>query len=325
MAAEFTPDPGEGTGLDEAIAAYLTGLRGGGQDPAHRPGLRRDPAPLPDGLRRGGVARSGRGLPPGPRLRASSRSSQTAASPSGPGTGASARPGPSSPGALAWATASAEPVRGDPQRQGGAEGDPAAHGGGDPGAAGRLRPRRRSSAAATGRSSCSSSTPACATAELHRLTLADVSWEDRPHPYPPRQGGANSAWCPSATGPTMRLRDYVEALPRGGAGGRCSSPSRAGGSPAAPDEPVPLGHPLRSGWARVPASTPIPTASVTPSRPGRSRTTPGSWTCNTCWATRPRRWCAATRRPTTRPRRPAAHAAFSPAARLLATEASAAG
>ena len=24
MAAEFTPDPGEGTGLDEAIAAYLT-------------------------------------------------------------------------------------------------------------------------------------------------------------------------------------------------------------------------------------------------------------------------------------------------------------
>ena len=61
---------------------------------------------------------------------------------------------------------------------------------------------------------------------------------------------------------------------------------------------------ISSAWASGPASTPIPTVSATPSPPGRSRTTPGSWTYNTCWGTRPRRWCGATRRPTTRPRRP---------------------
>ena len=33
MAAEFTPDPGEGTGLDEAIAAYLTACEVEGKTP----------------------------------------------------------------------------------------------------------------------------------------------------------------------------------------------------------------------------------------------------------------------------------------------------
>ena len=69
MAAEFTPDPGEGTGLDEAIAAYLAACEVEGK-------TRRTVQAYAETLRRfraicaaEGPARSGRGLPPGPHLR----------------------------------------------------------------------------------------------------------------------------------------------------------------------------------------------------------------------------------------------------------------
>ena len=69
MAAEFAADPGEGTGLDEAIAAYLTACEVEGKTrrtvQAYAETLRR----FPRHLRRRRPARSGRGLPPGPQLR----------------------------------------------------------------------------------------------------------------------------------------------------------------------------------------------------------------------------------------------------------------
>ena len=82
----------------------------------------------------------------------------------------------------------AEPLHGHPERQGGAEGDPAAL------VRRRSRrswtvcdPGRRSSAAATGPSSCSSSTPACATRSCTSSPSPTSILGGPPHPHPPRE------------------------------------------------------------------------------------------------------------------------------------------
>ncbi len=72
--------------------------------------------------------------------------------------------------------------------------------------------------------------------ELHRLTLADVSWGDPAHPHPSRQGahaagGALRGW---PGGGTPRLH---RPLPWGGWGAVVSHDLALGGA-AAPDEPI---------------------------------------------------------------------------------------
>ena len=50
MAAEFAADPGEGTGLDEAIAAYLTACEVEGKTPRTVQAYAETLGPLPHGL-----------------------------------------------------------------------------------------------------------------------------------------------------------------------------------------------------------------------------------------------------------------------------------
>ena len=137
---------------------------------------------------------------------------------SGRATGASVRRAPFSLGARAWRLYR-EPFYGDRQCEGGAEGDPAALGGRDPGLVGHLRSGRgvrlRNRAIIllfldTG----------MRYAELHQLILADVSWEDgRIHI---RHGkGRNSGVVPFGDGPAAALRDYVERFRGEGRGADC--------------------------------------------------------------------------------------------------------
>ena len=67
--------------------------------------------------------------------------------------------------------------------------------------------------------------------ELHRLTLADVSWETRRASTSATARAASSAWSPSATDPTRRCATISRAS-AARRRGRCSSRSNAPGSPA---------------------------------------------------------------------------------------------
>ena len=148
--------------------------------------------------------------------------------------------------------------------------------------------------------------------ELLRVEVDDVNWETRRIHI--RHGkGRKQRVVPFGEGPRRRC-----ATTSRDSAGRSRAVSS---SPHA--EPGDRWRRSRSprcstGWAAVPVwIMPMPIASGIRSPPGRSRTMPGSWMCSTSWATRTRRWSVATPPPTTPRKRADAHAAFSPAARLL--------
>ena len=241
-----------GLGLDEFDRGLPGGLRGGGQDPAHRPGLRRDPAALPGCLRRRRPARSGRGLPPRPTSTPSSRSSPTAASlPGHPAPPLSREDAaPSSPGALAWAIRRGTAFTWHPERQSGAEGDPAADSRGRSRRCWRSVIPPASSAAATGRSFCCSSTRGCvlagvAPAHPRRRVLGDPCASTSA-----TARAASSAWSPSATDPTRRCATISRAS-AARRRGRLFLTIERSRKPRGPMNPSPPGHPLHpAGRAR---------------------------------------------------------------------------
>jgi site-specific recombinase XerD len=159
-------------------------------------------------------------------------------------------------------------------------------------------------------------------AELHQLTLADVSWEDRRIHI--RYGkGRKQRVVPFGDGPEDALRAYIDGF-RGENEGPLFLTISRWGEPRRPMNKYLLA-PCSHGSASGPACTLTPIASGTLSPPGRSRTTPAKSTCSTCWATPRRRWCGATPRPTTRPRqrmptRPSVQRRDSSPARILVTD-----
>ena len=135
--------------------------------------------------------------------------------------------------------------------------------------------------------------------ELLQLTLADIQWAD--HRVHIRWGkGRKQRVVPLGDRPAAAVRDYIDRF-RGEEVGCVFLSSRGPRVPLAPFSLVTLFDRLGRRWA---STTCTPTASATRSRRGRSRTRPGSSTSSTCSGTPPRRWCDATRRPTTRRKRP---------------------
>ena len=137
MAAEFTPDPGERTGLDEAIAAYLAACEVEGK-------TRRTVQAYAETLRRFRAICAAEGLPD--RV-AAFRAAHVYAflkviSDSGVSLGTRHRRFRETRAFFSWCTrmgyTARNPFAGIPKRQGRAEGHPAAHRGRDPGAAGGL-------------------------------------------------------------------------------------------------------------------------------------------------------------------------------------------
>ena len=321
MAAEFTPDPGEGTGLDEAIAAYLTACEVEGKTP-------RTVQAYAETLGRFRTVCAAEGLPD--RV-AAFRAAHVYAflkviSDSGVSLGTRHRRFRETRAFFSWCTrmgyTARNPFTGIPNVkveqkviQPLTEGEiQALLDVCDP--AGEFGCRNRAIILLfldTG----------LRYAELHGLTLEDVDWEaGRIHV---RHGkGRKQRVVAFGAGPSDALRDYVERF-RGAAPGALFLTIPAEDAAAAPDEPVPLGDafpaPGRPG-RRPRQSPPLPShlrhLGDREPRPGAGRAIPaGALDLGDGAALLGDTYDAA--------KAAAAHAAFSPAARLLATEASAAG
>ena len=314
MVAETALERADPTGMDAAIAAYLAACEVEGEEPPHGPGLPRDAEPIPDEWRGRRAPRSGRRLPPGRRVPLPEDDHRL-----GRVAGDPAPALPRDPRVLLLVhphgLLRAAPLRGDPQRQGGAEGDSAADGGRDPGAAGGLRPDRGVRLPQPGDHLALSrhghAAGGVAPAHARRCVLGGP-----PHPHSPRQraeaaGGAVRGWA----------RGGAAGVPRSvpGSGRRSAVPhDRPTQETARTDEQVPSGDPLHAArQARRGARQPPPLPShlfATWAIENHARELDVQYLLGHSTSAMVRRYSATY----DAAKAADAHAAFSPAARLLA-------